>query len=143
MSNKDKPWFDDYCRHAFGLKQEANLRWTRDRSRVNWEEFVRCQVRANETYSEAKRQFSDRNRDVLMSVHCTVPPKWWSTLKSAVFGSSSSCRLVSESVGKLICCLIILTASSPGRLLICRLLVIHLPVLPPLPSGREMSGVSC
>ena len=61
VRNKDKPWFDDHCRHAFGLKQEAHLRWTRDRSRVNWEEFVRYQVRANETYSEAKRQFSDRN----------------------------------------------------------------------------------
>ena len=35
--NKDKPWFDDQCRHAFGLKQEAHLRWTRDHSRVNWE----------------------------------------------------------------------------------------------------------
>ena len=30
MHNKDKPWFDDQCRHAFGLKQEAHLRWTRD-----------------------------------------------------------------------------------------------------------------
>ena len=30
--------------------------------------FVRCQVRANETYLEAKRQFSDRNSDVLMNV---------------------------------------------------------------------------
>ena len=39
-----------------------------DRFRVNWEEFVRYQVRPNETYSEAKRQFSDRNRDVLMNV---------------------------------------------------------------------------
>ena len=68
VRNKDKPWFDDQCRHAFGLKQEAHLRWTRDRSRVNLEEFVRYQVRANETYSEAKRQFSDRNRDVLMNV---------------------------------------------------------------------------
>ena len=46
----------------------AHLRWTRDRFRVNWEEFVRCQVRANETYSEAKHLFSDRNRDVLMNV---------------------------------------------------------------------------
>ena len=26
MQNKDKPWFDDQCRHAFGLKQEAHLR---------------------------------------------------------------------------------------------------------------------
>ena len=25
VHNKDKPWFDDQCRHAFGLKQEAHL----------------------------------------------------------------------------------------------------------------------
>ena len=50
-------------------------------------EFVRCQVRANETYSESKHQFSVRNIDVLMNVQS--PHKWWSTLKSAVFGSSS------------------------------------------------------
>ena len=36
-SNKGKPWFDDQCSHAFGLKQEAYLRWTRDRSLVIWE----------------------------------------------------------------------------------------------------------
>ena len=41
VRNKDKRWFDDQCRHAFGLKQETHLRWTRDRSRVSWEEFVR------------------------------------------------------------------------------------------------------
>ena len=50
VRNKDSPWFDDQCRRALDLKQEAHLRWTSDRSRVNWEEFVRCQVRANETY---------------------------------------------------------------------------------------------
>ena len=79
---------------------------TRDRSRVNWEEFVRCQVRANETYTKTKRQFSDRNRAVLVNVQS--PHKWWSTLKSAVFGTSSSLPplvnkgggLVCESVGK-------------------------------------------
>ena len=106
VRNKDKPWFDDQCRHAFGLKQEAHLRWTRDRSRVNWEEFVSCQVRANETYSEAKRQFSNRNRAVLTNVQS--PHKRWSTLKSAVFGMSSPLPplvnegggLVCESVGK-------------------------------------------
>ena len=42
VRNKDKLWFDDQCRHDFGLKQEAHLRWTRDRIRVNWEEFVHC-----------------------------------------------------------------------------------------------------
>ena len=56
---------------------------------------------ANETYSEAMRQFSDRNRDLLMNVQS--PHKWWSTLKSAVFGSSSSLTpLVSEG-GGLVC----------------------------------------
>ena len=34
------------------------------------------------------RQFSNRNRDVLMNVESLQ--KWWSTLKSAVFCSSSS-----------------------------------------------------
>ena len=106
VRNKIKPWFDYQCRHTSGLKQEAHLRWTRDRSPVNWEEFVHYQVRANETYSEAKRQFSDRNRDVLMNVQS--PHKWWSTVKSAVLGSSSSLPpfvgegggLVCKSVGK-------------------------------------------
>ena len=66
-----------------------------DRSQVNWDEFVHCQVRANETYSEVKRQFSDRNRDVLMKVQS--PHKWWSTRKYTVFGLSSSLpALVSE-----------------------------------------------
>ena len=78
MRNKDKPWLDDQCRHAFGLRQEAHLRWTRNRSRGNWEEFVHCKVRANENYSEAKRQFSGRNRDVLMNVQS--PNKWFSPL---------------------------------------------------------------
>ena len=57
----------DQCRYAFGLKQDSHLRWTCDRSWINWEEFVRCQVRVNKTYSEAMRQFSARNRDVLLN----------------------------------------------------------------------------
>ena len=85
VRNKDKPWFDDKCRRAFSLKQEAHLQWTRDLSRVNWEEFVHCQVRANETYSDAKHQFNSRKRDVFMNDQS--PHKWWSTLKS-VFGLS-------------------------------------------------------
>ena len=72
VRNKEKPWSDDQYRHAFGLKQEAHLRWTRDRSRANWEEFVHCQVRANETYSMAKRQFSAGNRDVLMNASLLI-----------------------------------------------------------------------
>ena len=46
VRNKDKPWFNDDCRLAFDIKQGAYLRWTRDRSRVNWDEFVHYQKRA-------------------------------------------------------------------------------------------------
>ena len=56
---------------------------------------------ANETYSEAKRQFSNRNCDILMSVQS--PHKWWSTLKSAVFGSSSSMLPLVIEGGQLMC----------------------------------------
>ena len=57
-------------------------------------------MRANETYSEAKYQFSGRNRDVLMNVQS--PHKWWSTLKS-VFGSSSSLPMLISEGGGLVC----------------------------------------
>ena len=72
------------------------------------------------------------------------PHKWWSTLKSTVFGSSSLLPplisegggLVCESVGKADRLSDILTASSSGSLLIYRSLVIHLLVLPLLRLGR-------
>ena len=54
VHNRDKPWFDDQCRRAFGLEEEAQIRWIRHRSQVNWDEFVSCKVKADETYSEAK-----------------------------------------------------------------------------------------
>ena len=78
---------DNQCRRALDLKQEPHLRWTRDRSEVNWEELVSCQVRANEIYSEAKRRFTERNNDVLK--HSQSLRKWWSTLMPDVFGSNS------------------------------------------------------
>ena len=58
-------------------------------------------MRANETYSEAMRQFSGRNRDVLMNAQS--PHKWWSTLKSAVFGLSSSLPPLVGGGGGLMC----------------------------------------
>ena len=106
-------------------------------------------MRANEIYSEAKRQFSARNRDVLMNTQS--PHKCWSTLKSAVFSLSSSLPplvgggggLVCESVGKADLLSDHFDGSSPGSLLIFNALAIRLRVLPLLPSGRVRSGVSC
>ena len=76
MRNKDKPWFDDQCRPAFGLKQEAHLRWKRDRSRVNWEEFVRCQVRANETYSDHNFDSKQSREAVELPLTCHPSPSF-------------------------------------------------------------------
>ena len=64
-------------------------------------------MRVSETYSEDNCQFSDRKTAVLIN-NVQSPHKWWSTLKSAVFGTSSSLSplvsegsgLVCESVGK-------------------------------------------
>ena len=66
MCNKNKPWFNDDCWLAFDIKQDSHLQWTR----VNWDEFVYYQRRANAVYAEAMRQFSVRSRDVLMNSQC-------------------------------------------------------------------------
>ena len=104
---------------------------------INWDEFVHYQRRANAVYAEAMRQFSVRSRDVLMNAQS--PHTLWSTLKSAVFCSSSDSSLppligaggglVCESVGKAdMRCRPILMESNP--------LTIRLPVSIPLPLGH-------
>ena len=72
MCNKYENWFDDGCKHEFDLNQMAHLRWTRYFSRVNCAEFVHCQMRANEVYSQVLRQFSVRNNDVLVIAHVRI-----------------------------------------------------------------------
>ena len=70
MRNKNKPWIIIMTagfRLSFDLHQGTHLRWTRDRSGVNWIEFVNYQRRANVVFSEAGRQISVRSRDVLMN----------------------------------------------------------------------------
>ena len=72
-------------------------------------------------------------------------------MKSAVFGTSSSLSplvsegggLVCETVGKADLMSEYFDSKQSRELLICRSLAIRLLVLPPLPSGRERSGVSC
>ena len=50
---------------------------------------------------EAKHQFSDRKKAVLNNV--SSPNKWWSTLKSSVFDSSSSMPPLVSEFGRLVC----------------------------------------
>ena len=91
VRNKDKPRLNGDCKPALALKQDAHLQCTRDRSRVNWYKFVHHQRRANKVYAEAGRQVLCQMPDVLMNTQ--YPCKWWSTLKSTVFGSSSDSSL--------------------------------------------------
>ena len=102
VRNEDKPWVDDQCMRAFGFKPEAHLSEHVIARGLTGKVFVRCPLgKFLLTYLEAKRQFSVRNRDVLMNAKS--PHKWWSNLKSAVFGLSSSLPpLVSEG-GGLVC----------------------------------------
>ena len=97
-------------------------------------------MKPNETYSEAKRQFSNRNRTVLMNGKS--PHKWRYTLKSVLFGTSSPLSpLVSEG-GGLVCqsvgkadLLDHFDSKQSREAVIYRSLAVHLLVLPPLPSG--------
>ena len=54
-------------------------------------------MRANAVYAQAMQQFSVRSCDVLMNAR--YPHKWWSTPRSAVFGSSSDSSLPLIGVG--------------------------------------------
>ena len=58
-------------------------------------------MRANEIYSQAMHQFGVRNWDVLMNAQSRH--KSWSTLNSAVFGSSLSLPPLDGGGGGLVC----------------------------------------
>ena len=149
VHNKDKPWFDDQCRHAFGLKQEAHLRWRviahwltgKSLSTVKWELMKPTQRPSISLVTETEMYLWMSSPLIsggpLSSLQCSAQVHHCLHSLVRVMDWCVS-RLV-----RLICCRIILTASSPGRLLICCSLVIHLLVLPSLRSGRVRWGVSC
>ena len=74
MREKDKPFYDD-CRGAFDLKQEADLRWSPDRSQITKDEFVHNLQKANLVNTKAGCQFSARDTDLLLNDQC--PHKLW------------------------------------------------------------------
>ena len=131
----------------FGHKQDAHRRYTRVIALgFNWE-VCPPPIESYKIYSEAKRQFSVRKKDVLTWMPSLFIIKWWSTFKSAVFGTSSSLPPLVEGVVdwwaslflRLVCWQIILTASSPVNQLICRSLAIRILNLPNLLSGPVRS----
>ena len=86
---RDKPWFNDNCRRAYRAKQQAYRRWTRGgRDQSLWDEYLVLRSEASSVYAEAEYRYNLHARGVLEE--CTESHKWWTTLKSSIFGSDSS-----------------------------------------------------
>ena len=84
----DKPWFNAECRRANCDKQTAYHRWSRNRTHDNWLLFVEKRSASEQVYRVAERDYNVRLKENLENVR--QPHKWWSSLKSAVFGSNSN-----------------------------------------------------
>ena len=88
VRSRDKPWFDDSCRRAYQLKQEAYKRWRRSQLHQDYQTFVNLRRHAMVIYDVAERDHRARARETLLSTDNSH--KWWSTLKSSVFGARSA-----------------------------------------------------
>ena len=82
--NKDKTWFNNDCKRAYLEKQDAYNFWRRNRSDLTWRNNVHLRSVAQEVYALAKREHNSGVRDTLLGA--TQSHKWWSSLKSALFG---------------------------------------------------------
>ena len=99
---KDKPWFNADCKFAYHQKQEAYHLWRRNRSDFLWQNFVELRSRAQEVYENAERTYNEGVRESLLS--SSDDHKWWSTLKSSLFGVDSSMPPLVRSDGTAVYC---------------------------------------
>ena len=81
---KDKAWFNEDCKHASLAKQEAYQLWRKNCSDITWNNYVNLRNAAQETIAAAEKEYNDSVRDTLIGT--TNSYKWWSTLKTALFG---------------------------------------------------------
>ena len=85
---RDKPWFNDSCRRIYDVKQTAYRTWTRHRTHANWLDYTRLRAQAVNVYDAAKTEYNRHLQETLNNA--SQPHKWWSSLKSAVFGVDTS-----------------------------------------------------
>ena len=81
----DKAWFNNECRRAHQEKQEAYHLWRRNPSDLTWNSYVRLRAAASRVYASAEKEYNDNTRDNLLGT--TQANKWWSVLKTALFGN--------------------------------------------------------
>lgn len=99
--SNDKPWFNHDCRIARMRKQELYHRWRQNRTQNNWDDYVDARAEAQHTYEIAETTAIIRAKETLSGAD--NPHKWWSTLKSTLFGSSSSVPPLESAGGSLVC----------------------------------------
>lgn len=81
---KDKPWFNDDCRRAYLEKQEAYHLWKGNRSDLTWNNYTQLRAFAQRVYASTEKEYNLTIKETLSGT--TQEHKWWSTLKSALFG---------------------------------------------------------
>ena len=148
VRNEDKPWLMINAGMLLASNRKLIFGRPVNTLGLTWK-FVHCQVRANETYLEAKHQFSDRNRAVyecplLSNPFISGEPR----LSLLCSPRVRHCHFLfvdwcASRLAKLICSLIFLMASRRGSLSICCSLDISLRDLPPLSPDRVRPGISC
>ena len=82
--NRDKAWFNDECKRAYQERQEAYHLWRRNPSELTWDNYIRLRDIAQAVYASAEKEYNDSIKDDLLGT--MQSNKWWSTLKSALFG---------------------------------------------------------
>ena len=95
----DKPWFNEECQQAFIDKQSAYRLWTHNRSDFCWNNYKFYQTLANDIYERARADYNSHLTDVLSST--TSSHRWWSALKSSLFGMQPSISPLSREDGSI------------------------------------------
>ena len=96
---KDKAWFDNDCKCAFDNKQAAYHLWRRNRSQQHWNNYVALRAEARRIYNAAETSYNSHLQDVLAGA--TQSHKWWSSLKSSLFGVESNMPPLCEPSGSM------------------------------------------
>ena len=95
----NKPWFDDQCILAHCAKQRAYRVGSCSRMQAGWKKHRGARHHAQLIYEDAERLFMERSKSLL--TNAPNQWKWWSPVKTAVFGASSFLPPLVDRGGKL------------------------------------------
>ena len=95
-------WFNVEFRRVYLDKLEAYHLWQRNHSQLTWNQFTRLRAVAQEVYASAEREYNNSVKETLLGTLQFY--KWWSTLKSALFGVEGTVPLLLKLGGSLTHC---------------------------------------